>query len=163
MEIHNEKAILRVQKTKLLLKVIFLPLIIGLILVMFFEKNLLVVNTSYWAILIIIMSLLYILIEVYYHNVDHNFIYYNDEEGKIIIRFYSTRMGSKKGKHKSIEITKGQLVKYTIEKKFFHRKKELVLFVRLPKGIAKYPAISITALDDRQVEQLKRGLMENIS
>ena len=85
----------------------------------------------------------------------HLFLFSNNNKN-LVFRFYSLR--NLYGKPKTIEIFKSEFCKYDIVSGFFNGKESLVLYRKTPKGIAKYPPISLTLLTKKQKTDLKRVL-----
>jgi hypothetical protein len=154
MEIDITQKAIKVKLRKLFLTIIFAALLL-MIYVGGFVEPLTGINKNYIAFIVV---LIYILIFLYFHLLDLNYIYYTDENGKIILRYYSLRSISKG--YRSIEIPKREFVKFETQKTFFNLKEHLILFQRLKKGVAKYPPVSISALNHEERSQLKKSLTD---
>ncbi len=85
-----------------------------------------------------------------------NSIYYNDEDKKIIIRFYLMHPGFRR--YKTIELAKNTIAKVETTKSFFNQREDLILFQRTPRGVAKYPPISISGLSKNERNNLIKSL-----
>jgi len=153
MEIENKNRTVRINQVRYLAVLIFLVLVILLLLSDLVEDSFLGLNKYHWA---IVLALIYILINVYEHIRDFNYIYVDDSEGKILFRYISLQPF--KNKKYSIEIDKRKFYKYKILRSFLNIRMHIVLYVQTPHGIAKYPPISITALDDDNLNKLKKML-----
>jgi len=90
------------------------------------------------------------------HKMEYTYFYFSNNNKNLIFRFYSLRIFS--GKPKTIEIPKKNFMKYDILTSFFNKKDFLVLYQKTPKGIVKYPPISLTLLNKNQKTELKRAL-----
>ncbi|MFO8234255.1 MAG: hypothetical protein R6U04_02450 [Bacteroidales bacterium] len=154
MIIENKTKSLRISQQRFLAAIIFFPLIVVLLATDLIEDKFLELNKYYWA---IIATVIYLGQNVYEHLKDFNYIYFSDEEdNKLLLRYVSLKpFDSKKY---SIEIKKEDLHSYKINRKSLNFKQELVLFVRTPQGIAKYPPISISALSEGELNQMKKVL-----
>lgn len=93
-----------------------------------------------WQILTIVA--LYALFFAYFIIKGTAYFSYNDEGGRIIIRYFMLRVFN--SPKLSIEIEKKHFYKYTIERKGL--KTLLHLYVRRGKQISKYPPLSISSL-----------------
>ncbi len=154
MEIDITQKAIKVKLRKLFLTIIFAALLL-VVYVAEFVEPLFGINKNYIALIVV---LIYILIFLYFHVLDLNYIYYTDENGKIILRYYSLRSISKG--YKSIEIPKKEFVKFEIQKSFYDLKEYLILFQRMKNGVAKYPPVSISALSHDEREELKQSLTD---
>lgn len=86
----------------------------------------------------------------------YNYIYFTDEGGKYILRYFNfipTVLIQK-----SIEIPKDAFVKYVVKKSAYGMREELVLFEKTKRGVAKYPDVSISILNDEEKQQLLNSL-----
>ncbi len=154
MEIDITQKAIKVKIRKLFLTIILAALLL-VVYVGDFVEPLIGINKNYIA---LVFVLVYIFIFLYFHILDLNYIYYTDENGKIVLRYYSLRSISKG--YKSIEIPKKEFVKFEIQKSFFDLKEYLILFQRMKKGVAKYPPVSISALNHEQRSELKKSLTD---
>jgi len=154
MTISNEEQIVRYQKERIIRSIVFIPLIIGMALLLSFESQTFGIPDQIYIMGIILLSLLYLFVIYYYYTLDPNYFYYSDDENSMVFKYYSTRLIS--SAHNRIEIPFSSFVKFQLETKFFGKKPELILFQRTPKGIAKYPPISLSGLSDNQINQLKK-------
>ncbi len=149
MIITNQKLAvnLKIQKPIALLTLI---VVMGLI----YFTNILSYNTLGFgrdqiAIFIIIIFMVYFLFN-YLRN--HNYIYYSDTGNKFIIRYYSLR--PLQDKKNLIEFNKSEFHDYEIRQSPFRFSESIIIYRKTPKGIAKYPPLSITALGRSNKEKL---------
>jgi hypothetical protein len=110
---------------------------------------------------VIIVCVVYIFYNLYRFFLNINFFFFNDQSEKIVIKFYSLRPFMQK--RRSIEISKGSLVKYEIIRSFAGLKKSLVLYQKIKNNIAKYPPISVSALNNEEYKNLIISLNSDIS
>ncbi len=75
---------------------------------------------------------------------------------KVQLRFKS--MSPFPTQNSSIQIKSEQFHDYKISSSLFGIKKAIVLFLNSPGGVAAYPKISISALSDSEIEQIKDAL-----
>jgi len=143
-------------KIKLRIFVVILFFILLIIIVLFpnIVKTIFPgIDRIYFILLIIAIC---VLTAFCYNFLDLNYIYYNDEGPKIILRYYSLRILNKS--KNSIEIPKKKLIKFESKKSFFNLKEKIILFQKMQNRIAKYPPVSISSLTKEQKIKLKNSL-----
>lgn len=153
MQIENKNKTVKINQMRYIAVIVFLPLVVLLLTSDVIDDTLWGLNKYHWA---IILTIIYIGINVYEHIRDYNYIYVDDSEGKILFRYISLQPF--KNRKYSIEIEKDKFYKYKIVRSFLNIRKHIVLYVHTPHGIAKYPPISITALDELSMNKLKKLL-----
>ena len=92
----------------------------------------------------------------YQYQMKYTYFYFSNNGKNLTFRYYSLQIIA--GKPKTIEISRMNFVKYEIVTEFFDKRDSLVLYQKTPKGIAKYPPISLSLLTKRQKTELKRAL-----
>ncbi len=97
-----------------------------------------------------------VLIYIFYMIKKYNYIQYNDEGDKIILRYFNLIPSTLD--HHSIEIPKKLFVGYEIKSSFFGMRDEVILVQKTKNGTAKYPAVSISILSNAEKQQLKKSL-----
>jgi len=105
----------------------------------------------FWAGLFFLAYVIFNIIRV---NKNYHYIYYSDNDNKITVRFYSTRMFTKK--FKAIEIPYSEFYKFELDGK--GSKKTLKLFFNKMNKIYKFDPIPLSALNDNQVKQITDSL-----
>lgn len=142
MTISNQKQAvnLRIQKSIALL---VLVIAIGMI----YFANILPTRTFGYsrneiAIFILVIFTLFFL---YHYLRNHNYIYYSDTGNKFILRYFSLR--PLEDKKNAIEFNKKEFHKYEIKKSLSGMNENIIIYRKTSKGVAKYPPVSITALD----------------
>jgi hypothetical protein len=155
MQIDNQKTTIRVSLWKMFLAIFFAVLIIFFLATSWFNKPFLGLERYE---LILISAGLYLFIIIIIYLLDLNYIYFNDDGDQIVIRYYPMRPLGRK--NRAVQIPKISLAGYEIKSSLFGLRKSLVLHQKTKKGIAKYPAIGITALNKKEFDtitsQLKR-------
>lgn len=151
MEIDTHQTAIKVKLRKL-----FTTVIVGASLIFIYLTDVLDPIGFYKNYIAVGIVLIYVSLLYYFYMLDLNYIYYSDEGGKIILRYYSLRTIN--SGYKSIEIPKKNFVKYHIERSFFNLKEKLILYQRMQKGLAKYPPVSISALKLEERDRLKQSL-----
>ncbi len=102
------------------------------------------------------LAAIFLLFYWFQYKMEYTYFYFSNNNKNLVFRFYSLR--NMYGKPKTIEISKSGFWKYDITSSFFNKKESLVLYQKTPKGIAKYPPISLTLLTKNQKTDLKRAL-----
>jgi hypothetical protein len=88
---------------------------------------------------------------LYFHVADYQIIEFNNENGRIVLRYYKAiSLGGVK--FNEIEFPQNMLRKAFFEDSFFGKMSDLTLVVKTKRGAAEYPSVSLSALnkDDRQ-------------
>lgn len=155
MQFDNQKTTIRISLWKMFLAIFFAVLIIFFLATSWFNKPFIGLERYE---LILISAGLYLSIIIVIYILDLNYIYFNDDGDQIVIRYFPIRpLGRKK---RAIQVPKISLAGFEVKKSLFGLKKFLVLHQKTLKGAAKYPAISITSLTNKEFEiitgQLKK-------
>ena len=111
------------------------------------------------AVKISVYSVLSVVLLIFFwfqYRMKYTYFYFSNNGKNLVFRFYTLRIIA--GKPKTIEISKTNFVKYDIVTDFFNKKDSLVLYQKTPKGVAKYPPISLTLLSKNKKTELKRTL-----
>ncbi len=103
-----------------------------------------------------VLSVFFLVFYWFQYNMEYTYFYFSNNNKNLVFKFYSLR--NLYGKPKTIEISKISFCKYDVITSFFNKKESLVLYQKTPKGIAKYPPISLTLLNKSQKTELKRAL-----
>ena len=107
-------------------------------------------------ILVYVCIALFVLFEAYLLMKKYNYIYYNSDGFKIILKYTSLGMFSA-GNYK-LEIPKKDFVRIEIEKSIMGMRKMVVIYVRTPNGIAKFKPISISVLSEAELNDMMTDL-----
>jgi hypothetical protein len=106
-------------------------------------------NKYHWA---IVFCAIYILMAIYESLLELNYIYFSDENGIIRLRFFSlSYFNSKKN---SIEIPVQEFITYDIRKRLGGLKTKIILHRILKSKEASYPAVSLTMLSKKEINQI---------
>lgn len=108
----------------------------------------------------VVISIIYLGVAILESYLNFNYIYYSDEGDRIVLRYFS--MSFFNSKKNSIEIPNKDFKGYTLEKKFGGYKEYLTLIQDFKGKDAKYPAVNITALNQKQRSKLITSLDNNI-
>lgn len=149
MKIENENTVARVQALKVLYPVLIITVVTLLYTTsidLFTQKYLGLSNLS----IIIFLIIVYLFFYVYHIAVKTSYIYFSDENSRIIIRYYPLRpLNPKKC---SIEIPKNQFYKFSIIKT--NLREEVVVYQKMGKQISKYPSFSLKGLTKEEKDNL---------
>lgn len=144
MIINNKKRIVKLKR------IFFLgSIVIILAAVLFFLIEL------YGAALICVgvLSLWYL----YFHVADYQYIEFNMQNEKIILRYYkSIKVGSTK--FNEIEFSQNMLRKVIFEDSVFGKKSDLILVIKTKRGIAEYPTVSLSAVNKADRQRMAKAL-----
>ena len=133
-----------------------IAVILIIVLVLFtnlYDEDAMNVSKALMTFIIIGVYLLFIIFNILR---DFNYIYFNDEGDKLVLRYFSLSIFTQK--KNSIEIPKRSFAGYKIEKSVAGLKEKLILLQKLENRIAKYPAVSITALTSKQKSDVVNSL-----
>ena len=156
MTINNKRTAFKA-RTRSLFLTIFVALLIIVILVSgWFDNPILGLEKNHYTLIILAI---YFLISIYYYFLDLNYIFYNDDGDKIVLKFSSLRIMSKV--KKAYEIPKQKFLGYQVIKTFFGLKKSLILFQYQNNKKAKYPPVSISSLTKNELTRLISSLRKN--
>ena len=103
-----------------------------------------------------VLSVILLIFFWFQYQMNYTYFYFSNNSKNLVFRFYTLRIIA--GKPKTIEISRTNFVKYDIVVGFHDKKDSLVLYQKTPKGMAKYPPISLTLLSKNQKTDLKRTL-----
>jgi hypothetical protein len=151
MIIDNRKAAIQHKFKMFIITLFFMTLIIIVALADVFDQPVAGVSKSNWIIGLIII---YLLVNFYYYIQDLNYLHVKVQHEKLIVRYISMRILTKR--KKAVEIPLQSFVKYEITNSFL--KQNLYLYQKLKNRLAKYPPVSITSLTKEEKERLRRSL-----
>ena|SRR4030042_2511735 len=153
MVIDIQRTILRKNLRAFILALVFILIILLLLLTYIYEDQLFGLTNYHLAIIIAGIYILYMLFNAlrqYYY------IYFSDTGDKIILRYFPTGVFTKK--KNSIEVAKKEFAGYEKKRWLFGFREILILLVKTPRGVAKYPPVSLTALKKKEKESLYLAL-----
>jgi len=146
MLINNKELATRIRLGFMLAIFVYLVLIVLAIILHWSEKH-------YFELGLTALLLLGI---VWFFSRGYNYIYFNTEGSKIVLRY----MGLQPilSDNYAIEIPKSKFVKYKIKKTKLGLRTLLVLYQKTNKGISKYPPVSITSLKKSEKKDILDAL-----
>jgi hypothetical protein len=110
------------------------------------------------GLLAVFTAIAYVIYSVYQTFRNYNYIYFNDESDKIVFRYFSPNIFT--SKKSSIEIPKKEFAGFLLDSFFMRYREKISLLRHTGKGLAKYPPVSITALDAHERDMLLHALGE---
>jgi hypothetical protein len=153
MKIDNQRNAYRIWLSRLVMTIVFTTAIIVILFIPWFEKST-PPFSKYHAILFI--ALVYILINLVNYLKRPYFVGYNDQGEKIVVRYYPLSLFT--SRKNSIEIPKTQFIKYELKPFLLGTQKRLILYQNFRNKEAKYPPISLSALDKTDREKIIASL-----
>ncbi len=96
---------------------------------------------------------------LYFHVADYQFIEYNDEDGKIALRFFKAVSFGSKSYH-SIEFPQNILQNAHFENSLFGKLSDITFIVRTKRGIAEYPSVSLSAVPFEDRKKMQESLFK---
>ena len=157
MHFDNSQIVTRLNIRRYIAILAYIIIVVVLIFSGWFNKPVWGIEKSVW---ILIASVLYLLYVAYAYYMSYNFFSYSDEGEKLIFKFISLRPFD--DKKRAIEISKSDFGGFNFKKSFFDFKEDLILSIKVKNGLAKYPPISISSLNESQKEKLKASLNQYI-
>lgn len=102
------------------------------------------------AVLLLLIGFVFFLLKRYYY------IYYNSDGFKIILRYSSLIPFWEE--NLSIEIPKKDFIKAELKNNYGGLRKELIIYVESPQGIAQFKPISLSTLKSKDIKNLLENL-----
>jgi hypothetical protein len=153
MKFDNRKNAYRIWFSKFLTTVILASLVITIGFTDYFKTPVLGIDKSWY---LLVLAVIYTGLMTYNILVKPNFVYFSDAGDKIVLRYYPTRIFNRK--KNSIEISKQSFVSWEIEKFLFGTCEMLYLHGKFKSGVARYPGVSLSAVNRRDRENIKDAL-----
>lgn len=153
MIIDIKRTVIKIQLRRLITLLLFTLIILIVILLGSLQNDFLGINKYQWGLIIFMVYLLTVAIESLF---DLNYIYFSDEEGKIIFRYFSMSIFSRK--KNSIEMPVDRFGGYEIVETLGGLKKQIIFYQNLKKEKARYRPVSITGLNKMELNLLKTTL-----
>ena len=153
MKVDNKRNTYRIWLSRLVITIVFTLAILLILFVPWFENPDSGISKYH---VIILISGVYIVIILYNSLKRPYFVSYNDSGEMLVMRYYSLSLLTSK-KH-SIEIPKKQLIKFELEVFFFGSQQRIILVQNFRNKVAKYPPISLSAVDKEDQERIISSL-----
>lgn len=149
MTIDNKKNVYRIWLSKLISTLIFTVIIIVIMFLDHFDSTTSVLSKYH---IVIGISVIFIIISIIGILRNPYYFYFDDTTEVLIIRYYP--IGILNSKKHSAQIPKQHFLKFETEKFFFGREEKIIVYQLYRKKIAKYPPISLSAVDKKDREKL---------
>jgi len=153
MKLDNKRNTYRIWLSRLVMTVLFTLVILLIIFLPWFDDSELWLSKYH---VIILISAIYIAVNWINYLKRPNFVFYSDHGEMIIVRYYPVSMFT--SRKNSIEIPKKQFVKYELQPFLFRTQRKLILTQNFRGKEARYPAISLSALDKEDREKMLQSL-----
>lgn len=153
MVIDIKRTVIRTQLRRLITLVLVVMVILMMMLLGSMQNDFLGVNKYQWGLIIGIVYIFALITEGFF---ELNYIYFSDEEDKIVFRYFSMSIFNRR--KNSIEIPKDHYGGYEIIESFGGIKKQVTFYHKLKKEKAKYRPVSITSLNKEQFNLLTATL-----
>ncbi len=153
MKIDNQKNIYRIWLRKMVFTIVFTASIVIVLFVRIFDQPDATITKYH---LIIAISAIFIVISVIGLLRNPYYFYFDDSSDMLIFRFYP--VGFFNSKKNSVQIPKKQFVKYETPSFFLGMEEKLFLYQNYRNKVAKYPPISLSAVDKSDRRKLKEAL-----
>ena len=156
MKIENTRKTLIINQLRYISVIAFIVIVVVLLTTDLIRTEFLGLNKYYWA---AIVALIYLGQNILEYLKGYNYIYFSDENNKILFRYIPLRPF--KNKRYSVEIGKDEFHGYKVERTSPFRQ-VIILYVKTQQGIAKYPPISISALNEEEFNRIKKALNKHL-
>jgi len=153
MKLDNKRNTYRIWLSRLVMTVLFTLVILLIIFLPWFDDSEIWLSKYH---VIILISAIYIAVNWINYLKRPNFVFYSDHGEMIIVRYYPVSMFT--SRKNSIEIPKKQFVKYELQPFLFRTQHKLILTQNFRGKEARYPAISLSALDKEDREKMLQSL-----
>ncbi len=153
MKVDNQRNTYRIWLIRLVMTIVFTLAILLIVFLPWFDK------TVFWLTkyhVVIFISAAYVIVNWINFMKRPFFVSYNDQGEMIVVRYYPLSLFTSR-KH-SIEIPKKQFVKYELKPFLFGTQHKLILVQNFRNKEAKYPPISLSALEKEDREKMLQSL-----
>ena len=153
MKFDNRRNIFKIWFRKFLSVVILILLLVLFGLSEFFKSPVLGIDKTWYLVTLLVF---YIALMGYNFLLKPNYVYFNDNGDKIILRYYPARIFNQK--KNSIEISKQNFVSWEVKGFFFGTCEMLYLNGKFKSGVARFPGVSLSAVNRKDREKIKTTL-----
>lgn len=120
------------------------------------KKPILGVDDSIWTLALVFI---WIVVAFWPLILSYQYVFFSDDGPCLVFRYFPA--GITGGRKNTVEINKASFAGYKVETKTFGLRKSLILFQKVPSGMAKFPPIYISALTKNQYLQIITSLNQN--
>lgn len=156
MIIDLKRTVIKVQLRRFITLIVFVIFILIVMLTLDLKQSYFGLSKYQWS---IVIAAIYVVSVIYQALLELNYIYFNDQGDRIILRYFS--MSFYNNKKQTIEIPRESFSGYEIKTSLAGLKQKLILYQRFKNKNAKYPAVSISALNKIQKKNLFAALERN--
>lgn len=153
MQVDNQRNTYRIWLSRLVMTIVFTLIIIVIIFLPWLDDPESRISKYH---LIILIAFVYIVLNLYNYLKRPYFVSYSDHGDRIVMRYYPLSLFTSR-KH-SIEIPKQQLVRFEIKEFLFGTQQKITLYQNFRNKVAKYPTISLSAVDKEDRERIIKSL-----
>jgi hypothetical protein len=153
MKIDNQRNIYRIWLRKMVFTIVFTASIVAVMFLNIFDQPESPITKYH---LVIAIAVIFIVISVIGVLKTPYYFFFHDSGEMLIFRYYP--VGIFNSKKNSVQIPKKQFVKFETTKFFFGMEEKLVLYQHYRNKVAKYPPISLSAVNKADREKLKNTL-----
>lgn len=153
MVIDIKRTVIKTQLRRLITLLVVTLILLIIVLLGDMQNDFLGINRYQWGMIVFLVYLISLLVE---SVLELNYIYFSDEEGKIVFRYFSMSLFSRK--KNSIEMPHESFGGYKIIESYRGIKKQIIFYQKLKKEKARYRPVSITALNKESLNKLTSTL-----
>jgi hypothetical protein len=153
MTIDTQRTVIKIQLRRLIAIIVYALIFVIIIVFGSRQSDFLGMNQYQEALILTAVFALAFIAEAL---MEFNYIFFSDDDDRIVLRYFSLSFLNKK--KNSIEIPKNRFSGYILSETLFGYKKKITLRQQIKDIDAKYPAVSITALNKDQTEKLLKAL-----
>ena len=153
MKLDNRKNTYRIWIAKFLSTIFLTLMIVAIGYTNYFKTPVLGIDKTWY---LLALAFFYGSLTLYNILLKPNFVAFSDNGDKIVLRYYPTRIFNQK--KNSIEIPKQSFISWEIKKFFFGTCEMLYVYGKFKSKIAKYPGISLSAVNRNDREKIKSAL-----
>lgn len=153
MTIDNQRNIYRIWLRKMITTLVFTISILLVLFTGWFENPDQVINKYH---VIIAIAVIYFGLGLINYFRNPYYLYFQETEEMLIVRYYPVSIFNKR--KNSIEIPKKLFVTFRIERFFLGLEERLILYQHYRNKVAKYPPISLSAVDKPDRRKLREVL-----
>lgn len=157
MVLDNKNSILRIKQSGLIYTLVFVAIVLVLLYIKKDPFKDFGISKSMVTIALVVLYTYFI---VSRFIKDYNYFAFQDQENKIVFKYYSLRPFSKS--RKTIEIEKSKFAGFKIEFTASKLRRHLILFQHSADGIRQFPKISVSAVSKKNLSTLSKILEKHI-
>jgi hypothetical protein len=155
MKFDNDQTAIKIQMQKRILAVIS-AVLVALLFFTDFDTFLNSMTGLPRYVFVILFLSIFLLFYLYHLFLSSAFIYFSDEDNKIVLRFYQLNFFN--SSKVSYEIPKNEFTGYKLELKLNKKKEMLILFRKYQGSIVRYPPVPISSLTKEERGKILKTL-----